>query len=91
VTTRATEDWSSLTVEDSGQGIPEAERDRIFDRFHRATQHVGGSGLGLAIGAHVVAETGGMWRVDRSELGGALLEVRWRHRDARARKRRLTL
>ena len=91
VTARASEDRSSLTVEDSGPGIPEAERDRIFDRFHRVTQTVGGSGLGLAIGARVVAETGGTWRVDRSELGGALLEVHWRHRAVRARKRRLTL
>jgi two-component system, OmpR family, sensor histidine kinase CiaH len=91
VTTGAAEDRISLTVEDSGPGIPEAEWDRIFDRFHRVTQTVGGSGLGLAIGARVVAETGGTWRVDRSELGGALLEVRWRHRDARARRRRLTL
>jgi signal transduction histidine kinase len=91
VTSRATDDWSSLTVEDSGPGIPEAEWDRIFDRFHRATQTVGGSGLGLAIGARVVAETGGTWRVDRSDLGGALLEVRWRQRGARARKRLLAV
>jgi signal transduction histidine kinase len=91
LTSRAAEDGSSLTVEDSGPGIPEAERDRIFDRFHRVTQTGGGSGLGLAIGARVVAETGGTWRVDRSVLGGALLEVHWRLRDARTRKRRLTL
>lgn len=91
VTSRAAEDWSTLTVEDSGPGIPEAERDRIFDRFHRVIHTAGGSGLGLAIGARVVAETGGTWRVDRSDLGGALLEVHWRHRHARAWKRRLTL
>jgi len=91
VTSRAAEDRSTLTVEDSGPGIPEAERDRIFDRFHRAIDTADGSGLGLAIGARVVAETGGTWRVDRSDLGGVLLEVHWRHRDAPARKRRLTL
>jgi signal transduction histidine kinase len=86
VTSRAAEDGSSLTVEDSGPGIPQAEWNRVFDRFHRASQAAGGSGLGLAIGARVVAETGGTWKVDRSDLGGALLQVRWR-RDARARKR----
>ncbi len=35
----------SLTVEDSGPGIPEADRPRLFDRFHRATQ--GGSPWGV--------------------------------------------
>jgi signal transduction histidine kinase len=86
LTSRAAEDGSSLTVEDSGPGIPQAEWNRVFDRFHRASQAGGGSGLGLAIGARVVAETGGTWKVDRSDLGGALLQVRWR-RDARSRKR----
>ena len=42
-----------LTVEDSGPGIPEAERGRVFDRFHRlpgsAAASPTGSGLGLAI------------------------------------------
>ena len=38
----------SLTVEDSGPGIVEAERPRLFDRFHRATEQGSGAGLGLA-------------------------------------------
>lgn len=75
-------DAVSLTVEDSGPGIPEGERERIFDRFRRATQVTGGSGLGLAIASRVVSETGGAWTVGQSELGGARLEVRWRRRDA---------
>jgi two-component system sensor histidine kinase TctE len=41
---------SYLEVEDSGPGIPEAERDRVFERFHRVRGTVGeGTGLGLAI------------------------------------------
>lgn len=87
VTCRGSAEESSLTVEDSGAGIPEAEWDRVFHRFHRATTAGGGSGLGLAIGARVVEETGGAWKVARSELGGALLEVSWRHRSIRARPR----
>jgi two-component system, OmpR family, sensor histidine kinase CiaH len=71
-------DTVSLTVEDSGAGIPEAEWDQVFDRFHRATAVAGGVGLGLAIGARVVSETHGTWTVGRSELGGALLQARWR-------------
>ena len=38
----------SLTVEDSGPGIPEAERSRLFDRFHRVTEHRPGPGRGAS-------------------------------------------
>jgi signal transduction histidine kinase len=69
----------SLTVEDSGPGIPEAERPRLFDRFHRATEHGSGAGLGLAIGDSIVRSTGGRWHVGDSPLGGALMSVSWRH------------
>jgi len=69
----------SLTVEDSGPGIPEAERPLLFDRFHRATEHDSGSGLGLAIGDSIVRSTGGRWQVGDSPLGGALMSVSWRH------------
>ena len=69
----------SLTVEDSGPGIPEADRPRLFDRFHRATEHGPGAGLGLAIGDSIVRSTGGRWHVGDSPLGGALMSVSWRH------------
>jgi two-component system sensor histidine kinase CiaH len=68
----------SLTVEDSGPGIPEAARPRLFDRFQRAEQNGPGAGLGLAIGDSIVGSTGGRWRIGGSALGGALLEVSWR-------------
>jgi two-component system sensor histidine kinase TctE len=38
-----------LEVEDDGPGIPETERERVFERFYRRNQQVAGSGLGLAI------------------------------------------
>jgi len=39
-----------LSVEDNGPGIPEAERERVFERFYRVLgNNVAGSGLGLAI------------------------------------------
>ena len=75
----------SLTVEDSGPGIPEAERPYLFDRFHRvpptapAAPPSGGAGLGLAIGDSIVRSTGGRWHIGDSPLGGALLSVSWRH------------
>jgi two-component system, OmpR family, sensor histidine kinase CiaH len=67
-----------LAVEDSGPGVPPEDRDRLFDRFHRATEDGAGAGLGLAIADSIAKTTGGQWRVDESELGGALFEVSWR-------------
>jgi signal transduction histidine kinase len=66
-----------LTVDDSGPGIPEDQRDRIFDRFHRATDASGGAGLGLAIADAVVRATGGRWHVGASPAGGARMSVSW--------------
>jgi signal transduction histidine kinase len=71
-----------LTVEDDGPGIPDEERAHLFDRFHRAIDTPGGAGLGLAIADAVVGVTNGRWRIDRSALGGALMEVSWRPCDA---------
>ena len=68
----------SLTVEDSGPGIAAEARSRLFDRFHRSTEQGGSAGLGLAIADSIAASTAGQWRLDDSELGGALFEVSWR-------------
>jgi Histidine kinase-, DNA gyrase B-, and HSP90-like ATPase/His Kinase A (phospho-acceptor) domain len=66
-----------LAVDDSGPGIPENERARLFDRFHRATEQPGGHGLGLAIADSIVRSTGGRWRISSADLGGARMEVSW--------------
>ena len=68
---------ASLLVDDAGPGIPEAERERIFDRFHRATEAHGGAGLGLAIADAIVRATGGRWQVGTSPAGGARMAVSW--------------
>jgi len=64
-----------LAVEDSGIGIPPADRPRVFDPFFRtrAAEHSDrpGTGLGLTFVQAVVNATGGHIAVDRSELGGA--------------------
>jgi signal transduction histidine kinase len=74
----------SLTVEDSGPGIPEEDRPRLFDRFHRATDEGQGAGLGLAIADSIVRSTGGRWHVGESPaLGGARMEVSWRRHQPR--------
>jgi two-component system OmpR family sensor kinase len=67
----------SITVDDAGPGIPESERARIFDRFHRATDATAGAGLGLAIADAIVRATGGQWRVGASPTGGARMAVIW--------------
>jgi light-regulated signal transduction histidine kinase (bacteriophytochrome) len=79
----------SLTVEDSGPGIPGDERARLFDRFYRAGATGGsGSGLGLAIADAVVRSTGGKWRVGDSPLGGASMQVTWNRVTPRSGGRR---
>jgi signal transduction histidine kinase len=66
-----------LAVDDSGPGIPEADRARIFDRFQRATDQAGGAGLGLAIADAVVRATNGRWQVGSSAAGGASMAISW--------------
>jgi len=66
-----------LTVDDSGPGIPPAERERIFDRFRRASDLPDGAGLGLAIANSVVTATGGRWQIGDSPAGGVSMGVSW--------------
>ena len=66
-----------LAVEDTGPGIPASERDRIFDRFHRATDEPGGAGLGLAIADAIVRGTGGRWEIGDAPGGGARMAASW--------------
>ena len=66
-----------LTVDDSGPGISAEEKDRVFDRFHRATDAPGGAGLGLAIADAIVRATGGRWTIGASAASGASVSVSW--------------
>ncbi|WP_298234344.1 ATP-binding protein, partial [uncultured Azohydromonas sp.] len=72
-----------LVVEDSGPGIPEAERERVLDRFHRVPgTEAPGSGLGLAIVKAIAELHGAALRLERSpRLGGLRVEVRFDARD----------
>jgi len=72
---RRTPDGVEIGVDDDGPGIPEQERDRIFDPFYRLDRSrdraTGGFGLGLSIAHKAVALHGGTLRVETSTLGGA--------------------
>lgn len=66
-----------LLVEDSGPGVPEADRDRVLDRFYRVLSSEGsGSGLGLAIVKTISDIQGGTLVLGRSlKLGGLSIAV----------------
>ncbi|MCO8648946.1 two-component sensor histidine kinase, partial [Burkholderia multivorans] len=67
-----------VSVEDDGPGVPEHERERIFDAFVRLDRRTGGYGLGLAISRQVLhAHNGRIAVVDPLELGGARFEISW--------------
>ncbi|HRH90160.1 MAG TPA: ATP-binding protein, partial [Rubrivivax sp.] len=68
----------TLQVDDSGPGIPAAERGRVFDRFYRRGQgDESGSGLGLAIVRSVAQRHGATLLLDDSPLGGLRVTLRF--------------
>jgi two-component system phosphate regulon sensor histidine kinase PhoR len=68
VTAACEGDKVSITVSDTGIGIPQAEQERIFERFYRVdaarSREAGGTGLGLSIARHIVDAHGGRLSVD---------------------------
>ena len=62
-----------LTVTDDGPGIPEDERERVFDRFYRVhesrARQSGGTGLGLPIVRDIVRNHGGRVRLTERDDG----------------------
>jgi two-component system, NtrC family, sensor kinase len=64
-----------LYVADDGPGVPEQERERIFDPFYTTKEPGQGTGLGLAIVARTVHECGGVVWVDRARADGAVFKV----------------
>ncbi|WP_102145326.1 sensor histidine kinase [Mycobacterium hubeiense] len=66
-----------IAIDDDGVGVPEEERERVFDRFSRgSTASHSGSGLGLALVAQQAELHGGTASLEASPLGGARLLLR---------------
>jgi two-component system sensor histidine kinase KdpD len=65
-----------VRVADRGPGIPEEERDLVFEPFYRGASRVGpGSGLGLAIARAVVQAHGGRIRIEGAPGGGTAVVI----------------
>ena len=76
---RPSGDRVEITVSDEGPGIPEADLERVFERFYRVdkarSRESGGTGLGLSIVKHLVSLLGGrVWAANRPE-GGAMFTI----------------
>ncbi len=80
VSVRRAGEWALLEVADDGDGVPAAERERVFERFVRLDEararDDGGAGLGLAIARDVAVRHGGTLGVREAAGGGALFELR---------------
>jgi signal transduction histidine kinase len=68
----------TITVADSGPGIPQEDLGRVFERFYRVDKsraRPGGTGLGLAIVKHLVELHGGEARAENAATGGAVFSI----------------
>lgn len=75
-----------VVVEDDGPGIPEADRERVFERFVRLdesrTRASGGTGLGLAIAREISAAQGGSLYVEAGAHGARfVLKLQYEQRE----------
>jgi len=75
----ATNTAAKLMVSDEGGGIPEKERERVFEKFYRIgledTRQTKGTGLGLFIVRHIVQLHKGQIRIRNNEPSGSIFEI----------------
>ncbi|WP_430009524.1 HAMP domain-containing sensor histidine kinase [Methylophaga lonarensis] len=76
---RGTKDTAMIIIEDDGPGIPQHERERIFEPFVRLelsrSRDTGGTGLGLSIAKMAIESNGGSLTVENQSKGGARFVV----------------
>ena len=71
--------WIVINVSDNGPGIPESERERIFERFYRLddsrARDTGGTGLGLSIAKEAIIMHKGSITVSEGVNGGSVFTI----------------
>ena len=81
ITVENTPEGAVLTVADTGIGIPEDHRERIFQRFYRVdkshSKAVGGTGLGLSIVKHAAQIHGAAVELESQENEGTTIRIRF--------------
>jgi two-component system, OmpR family, sensor histidine kinase RstB len=79
----SSEEAVTIDVDDDGCGIPESERERVFEPFvrldDRASRNDRGVGLGLALVKRIVTQHGGSAELLTSPLGGCRARTVWLH------------
>ncbi|MDJ0723172.1 MAG: ATP-binding protein [Desulfobacterales bacterium] len=77
IATRAEPEWAEIRVADTGAGIPEAIRHKVFDLFFTTKEEGRGSGQGLALAhAVIVEQLGGQLTFESREGGGTTFILR---------------
>jgi signal transduction histidine kinase len=77
--------FAVIRIKDNGPGIPEGEREKVFEPFYRLensrSRETGGSGLGLTIALNIAEQHGGTLRLSNHPAGGleAVLMLPYRH------------
>jgi signal transduction histidine kinase len=70
----ARDDVLEIVISDSGPGVPEAEREKVFQAFYSTRPRA--AGLGLAVSRQIVVRHGGSIRLDHDpEIGGARVTI----------------
>lgn len=76
IKTQAGTDWVSLSVQDTGAGMTDEVREKVFTPFFTTKDVDQGTGLGLAVVHGIVTSHGGSVRVESAPGKGALFEIR---------------
>lgn len=79
ISASANEDWVITEISDSGNGIPDEYKERIFERFYRLddsrARETGGTGLGLSIAKETVEMHHGNIKVCDNDMGGSVFII----------------